>query len=212
MEAVRYVDPRGRIVHAEPAIRVLPRSNRRQDINAARNYTLAQFEALDLLSGRVRPELGGRAEYIDIVGVNYYLHNQWIAGDLPIAIDCPRYRPFRELLTDFYERYRRPMLVAETGIEGDCRPAWVRLISHEVAAAQRDGIPVEGICIYPIIDYPGWEDDRHCPTGLFGFRRNDGKRPLNEALAQELALQQLAGLSKNAAVCTLPNMRMRRKG
>jgi hypothetical protein len=100
----------------------------------------------------------------------------------------------RQLLTDFYERYRRPMLVAETGIQGDCRPAWLRLISHEVAAVQRGGIPVEGICIYiyPIIDYPGWEDDRHCPTGLFGFCGHDGKRPLNEALARELALQQSA--------------------
>src|SRR5215213_1510141 len=190
IEAVREIDPRARIIHAEPAIHVVPRSDRRQDIDAARNYTLAQFEALDLSSGRVQPELGGRPEYVDIVGVNYYLHNQWVAGDLPIAVDCPRYRSFRELLTDFYERYRRPMLVAETGIEGDCRPAWLHLISHEVAAAQRGGVPIEGICIYPIIDYPGWEDDRHCPTGLVGFCGPDGKRTLNEVLARELALQQ----------------------
>ena len=47
------VDPRARIVHAEPAIHVVPRSDRPQDIEAARHYTLAQFEALDLLSGRL---------------------------------------------------------------------------------------------------------------------------------------------------------------
>ena len=60
IEAVHEIDPRAQIVHAEPAIHVAPRSDRRQDINGARNYTLAQFEALDLLSGHIRPELGGK--------------------------------------------------------------------------------------------------------------------------------------------------------
>ena len=101
IEAVHEIDPRARIVHAEPAIHVVPRSDRRPHINAARNYTLAQFEALDLLSGRAQPELGGRPEYIDIVGVNYYLHNQWVDRDLPIAVNSPGIVPFRELLADF---------------------------------------------------------------------------------------------------------------
>src|SRR5215204_4027270 len=57
IEAVREVEPRARIVHAEPAIHVVPRSDHREDIRAAEHYTLAQFEALDFLSGRHRPEL-----------------------------------------------------------------------------------------------------------------------------------------------------------
>jgi hypothetical protein len=187
IEAVREVDPRARIVHAEPAIHVVPRSDRPQDLQAARHYTLAQFETLDFLSGRSRPELGGRPDYVDIIGVNYYLHNQWIDGDLPIAVDHPQYRPFAELLRDVYERYRQPLFVSETGIEGDLRPAWLRIIGHEVAAARRAGIPVEGICLYPIVDYPGWNDGRHCPTGLFGYLDGDGTRPLCQPLAEELA-------------------------
>src|SRR5215216_3181175 len=65
IEAVWDVDPRARIVHAEPAINVVPRSHRSKDIIAARRYTLLQFEALDFLSGRRKPELGGRPEYVD---------------------------------------------------------------------------------------------------------------------------------------------------
>ncbi|WP_052954827.1 hypothetical protein [Microvirga vignae] len=42
VEAVREVDPRARIVHAEPAIHVVPRSGYPQDIRAAQHYTLAQ--------------------------------------------------------------------------------------------------------------------------------------------------------------------------
>jgi len=195
IEAVRGIDRRARIVSAEPAIQVIPRSHDERSVHGATSYTLAQFEALDLLSGRSRPELGGRPDYIDIVGVNYYLHNQWVDGDLPISVDHPQYRPFRDLLADVYTRYARPLLVAETGIEGDARPAWLRVVGHEVAAAREAGGPVEGLCIYPITDYPGWEDERHCPTGLLGSVGPDGHRPVYGPLAQELAAQQ--GLSQS---------------
>ena len=122
--------------------------------------------------------------------MNYYIHNQWVDGDLPISINHPRYRPFRDLLGDIYDRYQRPLFVAETGIEGDSRSAWLRITGHEVTAARRAGIPVEGICLYPIFDYPGWEDERHCPTGLFGYMDDSGNRPLCRALAEELKRQQ----------------------
>jgi beta-glucosidase/6-phospho-beta-glucosidase/beta-galactosidase len=186
IEAVWSVEPRARMVHAEPSINVVPRSERPEDIHAARHYTKAQFEVLDFLSGRAKPELGGRPEYIDIVGVNYYLHNQWVDGDLPISVDHPNYRPFHELLGAVFQRYQRPVFVAETGIEGDLRPAWLRIMCHEVAAAIQAGVPVEGVCLYPILDYPGWEDARHCPTGLFGSLETGGRRPVNAPLAAEL--------------------------
>src|SRR5918997_1843237 len=129
-EAVRSIEPRARIVSAEPAIHVIPRSDDPQGL-AARDYTWAQFEALDFLSGRHRPELGGDPKYIDIIGVNYYLHNQWVDGDLPVSLDHAQYRPFRLLLSDLHERYRRPLFVAETGIEGDTRAAWLRIMGCE---------------------------------------------------------------------------------
>ena len=190
IEAIRDVEPRARIVSAEPAIHVIPRSDDWQDIHAARHYTLAQFEALDLLSGRLRPELGGRPDYVDVIGVNYYLHNQWVDGDLPVALDHLQYRPLRDLLADVHRRYGRPLFIAETGIEGDLRPAWLRLIGCEVAAAKKASVPVESICVYPITDYPGWVDERHCPTGLLGYVGPDGSRPVYEPLASELSLQQ----------------------
>jgi beta-glucosidase/6-phospho-beta-glucosidase/beta-galactosidase len=187
IEGIRAVDPRARILSAEPAIHVVPRSDHPRDVLAARAYSAAQFAALDLLSGRRRPELGGRPEYLDVIGVNYYLHNQWIDGDLPLALHHPAYRPFGEILKEIHARYRRPLFVAETGIEGDLRPAWLRIIASEVAAAQQAGVPVEGICLYPVTDYPGWDDGRHCPTGLYGYADGNGERPLYAPLAAELS-------------------------
>ena len=37
-------------------------------------------------------------------------------------------------------------------------------------------MPVEGICLYPVVDYPGWVDERHCATGLLGHPDAEGKR------------------------------------
>ncbi len=190
IEAVRGADRRARFVSVEPAIHVIPRANRWSNRRATEGYNLAQYEALDLLSGRLRPELGGQPGYIDVVGVNYYVNNQWIDRDLPVAVDHPRYRPFRDLLAEVHARYDRPILVAETGIEGDVRPAWLRVIGHEVAQARSRGVPVEGLCLYPILDYPGWDDDRHCRAGLLGYAAPDGTRPVHEPLARELARQQ----------------------
>lgn len=195
IKAVRTVDPRARIVSAEPAINIAPRSDDPLDMLAARQYTASQFEALDFLSGRSQPELGGRPDYLDIIGLNYYLHNQWIDGELPLALDHPSYCPLRDILSETHARYGRPLFVAETGIEGDMRAAWFRVITGEVAAAQQAGVPVEGICLYPVTDYPGWDDDRHCPTGLLGYTDDNGERPVHEPLAAEIATLQNAMLA-----------------
>lgn len=187
IDAVRAVDPRARIVSAEPAIHVVPRSGRPKDLAAARDYTAAQFQALDLLLGRLRPDLGGAEDRVDLVGLNVYVHNQWMDGDLPLPLDHPSYRPLRETLSETYRRYGRPVLVAETGIEGDTRAPWLRVVATEVAAAQQAGVPVGGLCLYPVTDYPGWVDERHCPTGLLGYPGPRGDRPEYEPLAEELS-------------------------
>jgi len=103
----------------------------------------------------------------------------------------PLHRPVREMLREVYERYRRPVFIAETGIEGDARPSWLRYIGQEARAASADGVELEGLCLYPIIDYPGWGDDRHCYSGLWGYANDEGQREMYEPLAEELAHQQM---------------------
>jgi hypothetical protein len=89
-----------------------------------------------------------------------------------------------------YERYRRPIFIAETGIEGDARPSWLRYIGQEARAAAAAGVPIDGLCLYPIIDYPGWGDDRHCHSGLWDYADDEGRREIYEPMAAELAHQQ----------------------
>jgi hypothetical protein len=58
------------------------------------------------------------------------------------------------LLAENYAHYQRPIFVAETGIEDETRPAWMRYICNEVYAAIAAGVPIEGVCLYPILNHP----------------------------------------------------------
>lgn len=201
IEAVREIDPGARICHAEPIIHIAADPDCPEEAPAAEAYRQSQFQAWDMIAGRLCPELGGRPDYLDILGGNYYSNNQWIHQDpdLPRARrrkdvllppSHPLHRPIREMLREVYERYRRPLFIAETGIEGDARPSWLRYIGQEARAASAAGVPLEGLCLYPIIDYPGWGDDRHCYSGLWGYADDEGDREIYEPLAEELAHQQ----------------------
>ena len=191
IEAVRAVDPRARFVHAEPAIHILPRAHEPDDVELVAKYLAAQWEAYDMIAGLLAPELGGRPDHLDIIGVNFYPNNQWIHESGPIPMGRHDYRPFRAILSDIFGRYGRPMIVAETGAEGSCAPAWLHYIAGEVEGAVAEGVPVEGICLYPILDYPGWDDDRMCPVGLMTMPPGPDGRGVNLALAAELERQVL---------------------
>jgi beta-glucosidase/6-phospho-beta-glucosidase/beta-galactosidase len=123
IDAVRSVAPEARFVTTEPAIHVVGSASDPNRRRAADAYRRSQFQALDMLGGRKRTELGGGPQYLDIVGLNYYVHNQWrYPQRQKIAPGHKDYRPFNEMLKEFYERYQRPVFVAETGIEDERRP------------------------------------------------------------------------------------------
>lgn len=192
IENIWDVIPGARIVQCEPAIHIVPNPEIAGDIDPAEQYRRAQFQAIDMLTGRVAPELGGRPEYLDILGVNFYYNNEWVNFGETLYTFHPKYRPFQEILKEFYERYERPLFVSETGIEGMSRPGWLAYVCAEVRCAIDRGVPVEGICIYPIVDHPGWADQRHCHNGLLDYPDARGNRPVCEPLAHELKCQQIA--------------------
>jgi hypothetical protein len=188
--AVLAVAPRARIVHTDPIINVIADPRRPQDRAQAERYRQSMFAVWDMIAGREHPELGGRPELLDVLGLNYYIHNQWIDGDGLLLPSHPLHLPLRWMVREVYERYGRPMFISETGIEAEARPLWLRYVSREVRAARVLGIPLEGICLYPIVDHPGWEDDRHCPNGLWGYADDSGHRPIDDEYARELVRQQ----------------------
>ena len=172
-----------RLLWPEPAIHIIGRSQTPDDQREAEFYRLLQYEAWDQIAGRQRPELGGRPEYLDVLGLNFYDGNQWVHNGERLTAEDRRYRPFREMLQEVSARYGRPLFISETGAEAEKREGWFRYVSEEVLAARVAGVHAEGICLYPILNHPGWEDDRHCHNGLFDYAREDGYREIYQPLA-----------------------------
>jgi hypothetical protein len=176
-------------------INVIADPERPQDGDTARWYNEAQFDAWDMIAGRKSPHLGGHEKYLDILGLNYYPHNQWIYSGEPfnpsivIPPEHPSYRPFRHILADLHKRYERPMFIAETGADGERRPDWLRYVGREVRGAIRAGVPVGGLCIYPIVNYPTWEGGHNLNSGLWDYADERGERDMCVPLARELRRQ-----------------------
>ncbi|NKC34412.1 beta-glucosidase [Roseomonas sp. BU-1] len=192
--AVRAEAPAARFACIDPLIHIVPRHA--GEAAEVRAHNASQWQAWDMLAGREAPELGGAEDLLDVVGVNYYWNNQWLNHAEPLSVfDSARYRPFRHLLAEAAARYAgRQIFVAETSIEGAPRPAWLRYVTEEALAAAALGVPVEGVCLYPVVSHDGWDEDRYCENGLFEATPLHGRRQVHRPLAEELArLQAMVG-------------------
>jgi len=190
IEEMWAVNPRTRIVYAEPLINVIPPPDHPEQADDAEHAHLLQYQAYDMLSGRIWTHLGGDPKYLDILGINYYNNNQWMLGRQIVTPADPHYRPLGDMLLEIHRRYERPMFIAETGCENEARPAWLRYICEQTRHAHAAGADIHGICLYPILNHPGWDDDRHCHNGLWDYPEANGDRPIYEPLAAELSRQQ----------------------
>ncbi len=201
-EAIWDVDPRARFVHVDPLIHVVTPRGRPELADAAAAQRAGQFEAWDMLAGRAHPDLGGAPRYLDVMGLNFYHANQWEhPGDDAEARlrweDTPRDKrwvPLHQLLAEVYERYRRPLFISETSHFGIGRGPWIAEIAAEVQLARAAGTPIEGICIYPILDRPDWDNLEHWHnSGLWDLRPDANgrlERVLDRAYAAELRRAQ----------------------
>jgi len=202
--ALREADPGIRFLSTEPLVNIVPplRATERER-REAKEATRNQFQATDMLSGRLCPELGGHEGLLDIVGFNYYYDNQWqnhTTNKLGWAdnIPDPRWRPLRALLHDAHKRYQRPFVLTETSHPGIDRPAWWDMIGRECAAVRQAGLPLLGVCLYPIIDRPDWDHpDQWHQAGLWDVDAgvSPPARVLHEPSAE--ALRRAQGLINN---------------
>jgi hypothetical protein len=188
--AIKERWPEARIVWAEPLIHIAPHDRRRATRRGAERNLLGMYEAYDWIMGIAEPELGGDPSLVDVVGWNFYPHNQWYFKGPTIPMGHHEYRPLADMLAEVAQRYQKPLFLAETGAEGSGRPAWLHYICDEVREAQGRGADIQGICLYPVTAYPGWDNSRHCEVGLFSPIGSNGKRHVYEPLAEELRRQR----------------------
>ena len=164
-DALWSVAPQARIVHTDPMIHVIgPADGTQAQQHEAQSVAESQFQAWDMISGRTEPQLGGAPRYLDVIGVNYYHPNQWEHPSnerLHWHLDDPRRRDAADMLREVSQRYGRPVFIAETGHMGHGRADWLDYIASAVRRAVAAGVPIQGICLYPIVDRPDWLDPAH---------------------------------------------------
>lgn len=189
IRAVREVDSRARFLHCEPIIHISGDRGKPGSAVAAANHTEGQFEAWDMIAGRRAPELGGSEDCLDLLGCNYYWNNQWLHMGEHTPLGHMQHKPLHALLQSVGKRYNRPVLISETGAEGDAAAGWLAMICAEARTALRLGVDLQGICLYPTMDYPGWDDQRHCSCGVIEVDRAWQERRPRTELLHELHLQ-----------------------
>jgi len=163
IEMMKEVDPSVRILITEPLVSIV--SNDESNVISllsAEEKHFEQFQVHDMLSGKICPELRGKPEYLDIIGVNYYFNNQWIIEThefLPWSEEPvhPLLRPLHSLIETVFMRYGRPIIISETSHPGEDRAKWIRSIANECFSVLNAGIPLLGCCYYPVVDRPDWD-------------------------------------------------------
>jgi hypothetical protein len=194
--AIKQRWPKAAIVWAEPLIHIAPHDLRRQTVRGAKANLQGMYEAYDWIMGRSRPDLGGDPSLVDLIGLNYYPHNQWYWKGPTIPMGHHEYRPLGDMLLEMAERYQKPIFLSETGAEGTGKPSWLHYVCSEVRDAMARGADIRGLCWYPITAYPGWDNSRHAETGLLSSIVADGSRHVDERLLAEFEMQrQLFGCS-----------------
>ncbi|GGB84834.1 amine oxidase [Dyadobacter sediminis] len=167
VKALKAFDPSIRIMTTEPLINVVPPLNAtREQIDKARWEHELQYQSVDMLCGRICPELGGSPDCLDMLGFNFYYDNQWVAGSHQVLgwndkhLDA-RMRSLSELMKEAHVRYDVPVVLTETSHPLEDRPLWIKMVADETSKLIQDGVPLWGVCYYPIIDRPDWDHLHH---------------------------------------------------
>ncbi|MEJ1165728.1 FAD-dependent oxidoreductase [Variovorax sp. CCNWLW186] len=182
--------PDARIVHTDPIIHIVPTGDQPEWAEEVRALSAAQYQAWDMLCGRLEPGLGGAPRYLDVLGLNYYHNNQWehpTNERLHWHLRDARRRDPVAMVAEVCERYGRPVFIAETGHVGDGRAQWIDEVGSLAMRCKTAGVPLQGICLYPLIDRPDWEDARAWHrSGLWDVDERTGVRTLHRPSARRL--------------------------
>jgi beta-glucosidase/6-phospho-beta-glucosidase/beta-galactosidase len=87
--------------------------------------------------------------------------------------DSPDRVEFYDLIKDAYDRYKKPMVVTETGCFGTLRKKWWGKILKETATCLDKGMPIYGLCSYPTLDRPYDVPLFEPQSGLWDFEQGD---------------------------------------
>ncbi|MDP9403738.1 MAG: family 1 glycosylhydrolase [Actinomycetota bacterium] len=133
---------------------------------------------------------------IDVLGLDYYAHCQWefSAPDTGI-VPSPNPASLRELIVEYWDRYRLPCILGETNIRGfgPDRATWLKYTLEQCEQARDAGVPLVGYCWFPFIDSADWDsllyrcDGNIDPVGVYSLDCNLDRQPTSMSESFRLA-------------------------
>ncbi len=201
------------VLSSEPLIHVFPQRGRVGTPHEIRGLRESQFQAMDMVTGRMCPELGGSPDVVDIMGFNFYYDNQWRHCEGRTCWETDRgtawLKPSR-LLMKAYRRYGKPFFISETSHLGTGRGEWLEYMADECQTVINRGGDLRGVCLYPILDRPDWDHlHQWHNSGMWDLvpqGEEPPKRVLCEHYAQSLQKVQHALKSQAPHISTIANL------
>jgi beta-glucosidase len=134
---------------------------------------------------------------VDILGLDYYAHCQWHFEDPGGSIYTPDPLPLAAQINLYWQHYGLPCLVTETNIRGRTsdRATWFKYVLEQCERARGMGVPLRGLCWFPVIDSTDWDtvlfrSDGHIdPVGVYWLDQELARRPsvMSETYARAAA-------------------------
>lgn len=104
--------------------------------------------------------LGMEPGHVDVLGLDYYAHNQWHwSGAHRGTTVSPSPVPLADVIVEYADRYRLPVMLGETNLRGFAsdRATWFKYTLEQCERARDAGVALDGYCWFPFIDSCDWD-------------------------------------------------------
>jgi beta-glucosidase len=219
VNTIKQIDPTSIMFHVEAT--GLTRTIREDLSSLAREETHRGYMCFDLFTGRLSHDhllfswllrTGAALDdllhmqenkiSLDVIGMNFY--PQWSTkqiyldkrGRIAFRETEPEGGGFSELIRDYYNRYKVPIMITETSAVGSdgTRLSWLRSSVQAIKQLREEGFPVVGYTWFPLFTMVDWRyrfgtapvDEYYLELGLYSLnRQKNGRRWLETPLVQE---------------------------
>jgi Beta-glucosidase/6-phospho-beta-glucosidase/beta-galactosidase len=207
--AIKSIQPEATLVHVEAT--GMTRTARKDLAILAREEQHRGYLCYDLVTGRIVDEhllfswlvrngvspddleaLGRDRIELDVLGMNFY--PQWSTkllyidkrGKLAFQETEPEGHGFKDMIRDYYERYRVPIMITETSAVGsdEIRERWLESSVSMIGDLRKSGVPVIGYTWFPLFTMIDWRyrfsseplENFYLELGLYKLNR-EKRRP-----------------------------------
>ena len=114
---------------------------------------------------------------VDMLGLDYYCHSEWLYDERGARAPSPCPVGLAEIAGQYADRYGLPLMLTETNIRGlpSDQASWLRHTLEQYELALSRGVPLHGYCWFPLVDSTDWDSllargaGRVDPVGVYAL-------------------------------------------